>query len=165
MYIYYIYICACVACVINHSSTCVTQIDTNSPFYRSGPPARSPAVPFAEQLPAGAMTSGMFRTMKRNRGMSSYVEITHVVCFFPENLENFGKTPNPLPLSPSPSRRSVRLEGEQLAPSKPRMQPNPLVNHVFASKTAITCGPIRHFQAQQVAASFLLTGAHSSFIS
>jgi hypothetical protein len=45
------------------------------------------------------------------------------------------------------------------------MQPNPLVNHVFASKTAITCGPIRHFQAQQVAASFLLTGAHSSFIS
>jgi len=56
-------------------------------------------------------------------------------------------------------------EGEQLARSKPRMQPNPLVNHASASKTAITCGSIRHFQAQQVAASLLLTGAHSSFIS
>ena len=68
--------------IINHSSTCMTQIDTNSPFYRSGPPAQSPAVPFAEQLPAGAMTSGMFRTMKRNRGMSSYVCNTKLRMWF-----------------------------------------------------------------------------------
>ena len=109
MYIIYVYVRVW---FINHSSTCMTQIDTNSPFYRSGPPAQSPAVPFAEQLPAGChdvWDVPNHEAEPRDVQLRMQHQITHVVCFLPENLENFGKTPNPLPLSPSPSLRSVRV--------------------------------------------------------